>query len=44
MTVETDDGTRKTLEQGDVALIPSGHDAWVDGDERAVFFEETLEA
>ncbi|MDG5821269.1 cupin domain-containing protein [Natronococcus sp. A-GB7] len=42
MTVETDDGTRKTLEQGDVALIPPGHDAWVDGDERAVFFEETL--
>jgi hypothetical protein len=40
--IEMDDGARKTLEQGDVALIPPGHDAWVDGDERAVFFEETL--
>ncbi|ELY55372.1 hypothetical protein C491_16692 [Natronococcus amylolyticus DSM 10524] len=34
---------RKTLEQGDVALIPPGYDAWVNGDERVVLFEETLE-
>ncbi len=43
MTVEMDDGTRETLQQGDVALIPPGHDAWVNGDEQVVFFEETLE-
>ena len=43
MTVEMDDGTSETLTQGEVALIPPGHDAWVDGDERAVFFEEALE-
>ncbi|MHC3437262.1 cupin domain-containing protein [Natrialbaceae archaeon A-gly3] len=43
MTIEMDDGTRQTLTQGDVALIPPGHDAWTEGDEQAVFFEEELE-
>ena len=43
MTVELDDGTRETLSADDVALIPPGHDAWVGGDEPAVFFEEELE-
>ena len=43
MTVEMDDRTSKTLTEGDVALIPPGHDAWVEGDEQAVFFEEELE-
>ena len=39
MTVEMDDGTSETLEQGDVALIPPGHDAWTEGDEQAVFLD-----
>ncbi|MFU8866732.1 MAG: hypothetical protein ACNA7R_02245 [Natronococcus sp.] len=34
MDIEMDDGARETLQQGDVALIAPGHDAWVDGDER----------
>ncbi|ELY60319.1 hypothetical protein C491_03455 [Natronococcus amylolyticus DSM 10524] len=40
LTVEMEDGTRETLRQGDVALLPPGHDAWVEGDEEVVFFEE----
>ncbi len=43
MTVEMDGGDRETLARGDVALIPPGHDAWVVGDEPAVFFEEAIE-
>ena len=39
MTVEMDDGTAETLEQGDVAIIPPGHDAWTEGDEEAVFLD-----
>ena len=39
MTVEMDDGTRETLTQGDVAVIPPGHDAWTEGDEQAVFLD-----
>ena len=31
-----DDGTEKELKAGDVALLPSGHDAWVVGNEPAV--------
>lgn len=42
MTVELDDGARETLRGGDVAVIPPGHDAWVEGDEPAVFFEEEI--
>lgn len=39
MTVEMDDGTQKTLTQGDVAVIPPGHDAWTEEDEKAVFID-----
>ena len=39
MTVEMDDGTQETLSKGDVSVIPPGHDAWVEGDERAVFLD-----
>ena len=39
MTVEMDDGTAEILEQGDVAIIPPGHDAWTEGDEEAVFLD-----
>ena len=39
MTVEMDDGTRETLSEGDVASIAPGHDAWVEGDEQAVFLD-----
>jgi hypothetical protein len=31
-----DDGTELTCHPGDVSLLPSGHDAWVVGDETAV--------
>lgn len=41
MTVEMDDGTTETLQQGDVASIPPGHDAWTD-DEPAVFLDVRL--
>ena len=39
MTVEMENGTRKTFKQGDVALIPPGHDAWTEGKEQAVFLD-----
>lgn len=39
MTVEMDDGTRRTLTRGDVSVIPPGHDAWTEGDEQAVFLD-----
>jgi quercetin dioxygenase-like cupin family protein len=39
MTVEMDDGTRKTLRAGDVSVIPPGHDAWTEGGEQAVFLD-----
>jgi hypothetical protein len=31
-----DDGTRTTLRAGDVSLLPTGHDAWVVGNEPVV--------
>lgn len=36
LMVEMDDGTRLECRPGDVSLLPSGHDAWVVGDEPAV--------
>ena len=39
MTVEMEDGTAETLEKGDVAVIPPGHDAWTEGDKEAVFLD-----
>ncbi len=34
--VVMDDGTEKTLKAGDVSLLPSGHDAWVVGNEPVI--------
>ena len=36
MHVVMDDGTEKDLKAGDVSLLPSGHDAWVVGNEPAI--------
>lgn len=33
LVIAMDDGTRGELGPGDMALIPPGHDAWVEGDE-----------
>jgi hypothetical protein len=41
-TIERDDGTRETLEERDIALIPPGHDAWTEGDEQVIAFEEEV--
>jgi len=36
LRVKMDDGTELDCRQGDISLLPSGHDAWVIGDEPAV--------
>ncbi len=36
LMVVMDDGTRFECRPGDVSLLPSGHDAWVIGDEPAI--------
>jgi hypothetical protein len=36
LMVKMDDGTELECRPGDVSLLPSGHDAWVIGDEPAV--------
>ncbi len=36
LAVLMDDGTKFELKAGDVSLIPTGHDAWVVGDEAVV--------
>ncbi len=36
LKVVMEDGTEKELKAGDVSLLPSGHDAWVVGNEPAV--------
>jgi len=36
LKVVMDDGTEKELKAGDVSLLPSGHNAWVVGNEPAV--------
>lgn len=36
LTVRMDDGSEFTCRPGDVSLLPSGHDAWVEGDQPAV--------
>jgi quercetin dioxygenase-like cupin family protein len=33
MTVQMDDGTRLTFGPGDVMSLPSGHDAWIEGND-----------
>ncbi len=37
--VVMDDGTKLTSRAGDVSLLPSGHDAWVVGNEPAVIVD-----
>ena len=39
LKVLTDDGTELECRPGDVSLIPSGHDAWVVGDEPVVVID-----
>jgi hypothetical protein len=39
MIVKMDDGTEYTLNAGDAATIPPGHDAWIVGDEKCVFID-----
>lgn len=39
LKVVMDDGTELECRPGDVSLIPSGHDAWVLGDEPAIFVD-----
>ncbi len=39
MKVLMEDGTEKELKAGDVSLLPSGHDAWVVGNEPAVVID-----
>jgi hypothetical protein len=39
LRVVMDDGTAEEFGPGDVALIPPGHDAWVVGNEPAVFID-----
>jgi len=34
-----DDGTRLTSRAADITLLPTGHDAWVVGNERAVLVD-----
>ncbi len=36
LRISMDDGTEFDCKPGDVSLLPSGHDAWVAGDEPAV--------
>ena len=36
LAIKTDDGTELIAGAGDVTSLPSGHDAWVVGDEPAV--------
>ena len=36
MRVRMDDGTELDCKAGDISLLPSGHDAWVVGDEQVV--------
>ena len=39
MGIRMDDGTERECKAGDVALIPSGHDAWVVGNEPVVIID-----
>ena len=37
--IRMDDGTEYVCKPGDVSLLPSGHDAWVEGNEPAVIVD-----
>jgi quercetin dioxygenase-like cupin family protein len=39
MTVQTKDGTKKTIKAGESYTVPPGHDAWVEGNEPFVCIE-----
>ena len=39
LMVQMDDGTRIECKAGDVSLLPTGHDAWVVGDEPVVLVD-----
>jgi hypothetical protein len=39
LKVVMDDGTELVCKPGDVSLLPSGHDAWVVGDENVVVID-----
>jgi hypothetical protein len=39
LRIRMDDGTEFDCKPGDVSLLPSGHDAWVVGDEPAVVID-----
>jgi hypothetical protein len=39
LCVKMDDGTEVECRPGDVSLLPSGHDAWVVGDEEVVIID-----
>ena len=39
LRVRMDDGAEFDLKAGDVSLLPSGHDAWVVGDEQVVLVD-----
>lgn len=39
LRVKMDDGTEFDCKPGDVSLLPSGHDAWIVGDEPAVVID-----
>ena len=39
MMVKMDDGSETRVDQGDVCFIPSGHDAWIVGDEPCVMID-----
>ena len=43
LRIKMDDGTEFDCRPGDVSLLPSGHDAWVVGDDRAVLIEVDFE-
>ena len=39
MVVKMDDGTLHKCRAGDVSMLPSGHDAWVEGNDDAIIVD-----
>jgi quercetin dioxygenase-like cupin family protein len=39
ITIKMDDGQQDTFGEGDLMIIPPGHDAWVEGDEPCVVID-----
>lgn len=44
MTIRMADGEERTLSPGDLADIPAGHDAWVEGDEPCIAVDTAADA